>query len=175
MTRALVVFESMFGNTETVAREIAAGVASTMDVDVVEVGVAPARLTDDIALVVVGGPTHAFGMSRPSTRQDAAKRAGRAPVSSGIGVREWLGDLPDAGGGVGAAAFDTRANKPRLPGSAARRVHKQLRRLGFRMAARAASFYVTGTSGPLVDGERERARAWGERLGSEVVAAGRAG
>jgi hypothetical protein len=62
------------------------------------------------------------------------------------------------------AAFDTRVSKPRLPGSAAAAAEKRLRRLGFRVAARSRSFYVDGTTGPLVAGEPDRARHWGEEL-----------
>ena len=56
-------------------------------------------------------------------------------------------------------------------GTAARQAEKQLRRRGLRIAAPAQSFYVTDTSGPLVAGEQQRAHEWGERLGSEHVAA----
>ncbi|TMR93640.1 hypothetical protein [Nonomuraea basaltis] len=49
-------------------------------------------------------------------------------------------------------------------GRATRGVAKRLRRLGIRAVAPAESFYVTETQGPLVEGELERARQWGERL-----------
>jgi hypothetical protein len=167
--RALVVYESMFGNTKVVADAVADGLATRLHVTAVEVSAAPTAM-DDVALVVVGGPTHAFGMSRPGTRQDAAKQSQRPLVSAGIGLREWLDTVQGASPGVAAAAFDTRIEKPRLPGSAARAAERRLRRLGFRIAARPASFYVAGTPGPLVDGEPERARRWGEHLGSLVTA-----
>jgi hypothetical protein len=161
--RALVVFESMFGNTEVIANAIAEGLTGPMQVETVEVGVATTRVGDDVGLLVVGGPTHAFGMSRAGTRQDAGRQASAGLVSTGIGLREWL-DALQRSTSVAAAAFDTRISKPRLPGSAARAAEKRLRRLGFRVVAPAASFYVEGTMGPLVAGERERARRWGELL-----------
>jgi hypothetical protein len=165
MMRALVVYESMFGNTQVIADAIADGLSGCMRVDSVEVGAAPASIGDDVELLVVGGPTHAFGMSRQGTRQDAAKQAKEGlVVSTRVGIREWLADL-EGHPGV-AAAFDTRISKPRLPGSAARGAEKRLRRLGFRILAPATSFYVEGTVGPLLHGEGERARRWGERLGS---------
>ena len=71
---------------------------------------------------------------------------------------------PVVSASVGAAAFDTRIDKPRVPGSAARAAEKRLRRLGFRFVAAAESFYVTGTKGPLVPGEVERARLWAEQV-----------
>lgn len=161
--RALVVFESMFGNTQEVAEAIADGLSGRMQVELVEVGAAPADVGDEVALLVVGGPTHAFGMSRPGTRQDAARQASDGLVSRGIGLREWLARLQRRTG-VAAAAFDTRVSRPRLPGSAARAAEKRLRQLGFRVVAPAASFYVEGTLGPLLEGEWERARRWGEQV-----------
>jgi hypothetical protein len=165
--RALVVFESMFGNTQAIAEAIADGLSGRLPVEVLEVGVGPATIDEDVALVVVGGPTHAFGMSRPQTRQDAARQAAAGLVSRGIGLREWLAALQGPAG-IAAATFDTRISKPRVPGSAARAAEKRLRRLGFRIVAPAASFYVEGTSGPLQEGEKQRARRWGESVGSKT-------
>ena len=170
--RALVVFESMFGDTQRVAEAVAAGLASTMDVEMVEVGVAPPVVPGGLTLLVVGGPTHAFGMSRAGTRQTAATKAEHGLVSGGIGLREWLPALRGAGAAVAAAAFDTKIRKPWVPGSAASAVHKRLRRLGFRMAAPAQSFYVKDMAGPLLPGELDRARQWGERLGATFRAPG---
>ena len=171
--RALVVYESMFGNTQVIAKAIAEGLKSGMRVDLVEVGVAPASIGEDVDLVVLGGPTHAFGLSREKTRQSAAAQAEEDLVSKGIGLREWLADLEGGAAEIGAATFDTRINRPRVPGSAARGAEKRLRRLGFRIAASAESFYVDGTTGPLVDGEAERARRWGEALARTAEAQAR--
>ena len=170
---AVVLFESMYGNTEQIARAVADGLSSRLPadtVDLVEVGTAPAALGDDVDLLVVGGPTHAFGMSRPKTRADAAKQVGHSVVSAGIGQGEWLEALP-AGSGRAVATFDTRVRRPRLPGSAARGAAKRLRALGFRSIARPESFWVSGSSGPLLDGEVGRARRWGEQLASAAAPA----
>lgn len=167
--RAVVVFESMFGNTETVARAIAEGMASALDVEVIEAAEAPALL-DDVDLLVVGGPTHAFGMSRPNTRQDARQRARGHVVSQGIGIREWLAELHPVARPIAAAAFDTRIDKPRVPGSAARGAERRLRRLGFAMAAPARTFFVSDVAGPLMDGELERARGWGTQVSARTAA-----
>jgi hypothetical protein len=166
--RALVVYESMFGNTQAVADAVADGLGAHVPADAVEVGAAPTVLGEDVALLVVGGPTHAFGMSRQATRRDAGEQADHGLVSAGIGLREWLTAV-DRGSGRVAAAFDTRIQRPRLPGSAAVAAEKRLRRLGFRIIAPAKSFYVTGTKGPLVDGELERARRWGDQVGATVL------
>lgn len=164
--RALVVYESMFGNTKKIAEAVAEGLAQHMVVETEEVGHVGA-IPEDTGLVVVGGPTHAFGMSRESTRRDAANQAGGTVVSQGIGMREWLDAV--RADGIPSASFDTRVDHPRLTGSAARAASRRLRRDGFRQVAPATSFYVTGTTGPLVDGETIRARQWGERLARSVT------
>jgi hypothetical protein len=162
--RALVIFESAFGNTREIAQAIADGLSTRSEVDLVEVGEAPKTLDPDVGLVVLGGPTQAFGMSRPGTRADALRQAGRPDASAAVGVREWLDGLRTAPSGMSAATFDTRIGSPRVPGSAARGAHKRLRHLGLVMVAPAESFFVTGTSGPLEPGEAERAREWGVEL-----------
>jgi len=170
--RALVVYESMYGNTEKIAEAIATGLRQTMPADVVPAYRAPTVLLGDVRLLVVGGPTHAFSMSRASTRQDARKQHDVVmPID--VGIREWLGMLAeDAGSTSGravrtaeVATFDTRIAKVRrLPGSAARSSAKVLRRLGFRLRG-SASFFVDESTGPIREVEVERARHWGEDLG----------
>jgi hypothetical protein len=162
--KALVVYESMWGNTEQVARAIAAGLGETVSVEVVEVSRAPGQPGDDIALVVAGGPTHAFSMTRPSTRADAV-RQGATQGSADSGLREWLDALPSGHHEQRLATFDTRVDKVRhLPGSAAKKAAKTGRRHGYKAAAHAESFYVHDTAGPLLDGELARATAWGREL-----------
>lgn len=160
--RALVVFESMFGNTEKIAEAIADGLSENMTVDIVEVGSAGDSL-DGVDLLVVGGPTHAFSMSRASTRRSAVDRAAGTVVSKADGIRDWIAMLH--GHGTPFATFDTKADTPHLPGSAAHAARRQLRRRGFRPFAAATSFYVTDMDGPLAAGEEERARRWGTQLG----------
>lgn len=165
--RALVVYESMFGNTQTIAEAVAEGLSEQLHVVLVEVDEAPEQLDGDIELVVVGGPTHVFGMSRPATREDAGRVAAGGLVSRGTGVREWLAGLRGGGPGVRAAAFDTHVDK-RLPGSASQAAAKRLRRMGFLLVARPESFYVADKAGPLLDGEEERARRWGASLAAQT-------
>ncbi|MBB5788851.1 flavodoxin family protein [Jiangella mangrovi] len=160
--RARVVYESMFGNTQEIAEAITEGLSAHLTVEIVEVGSAGDSL-DGVDLLVVGGPTHAFSMSRPSTRKSAADDAPGGIVSKGPGIREWIAGLhPD---GTPVATFDTRAEHPHLPGSAAHAALRRLRHRGARPVAGAKSFSVTGISGPLADGEADRAREWGDQLG----------
>ncbi|HEX2175218.1 MAG TPA: flavodoxin domain-containing protein [Nocardioidaceae bacterium] len=171
--RAVVVYESMFGNTESVARSVGAGLAPYGEVEVVEVGDALPQIADD-DLLVVGGPTHAFGMTRESTRQDARKRTTHEVVSQRLGVRDWLASLPgaQAGAPVSVAVFDTKVHKARrLPG-AARGAAKALQKRGYRPLA-VQSFYVDDVEGPLMEGELERAAAWAAMLAQQVKPARR--
>jgi Flavodoxin len=162
--RAVVVVESMFGNTRQVAEAIADGLRPAVDADVVDVGAAPEVIDPEVGLVVVGGPTHAFGMSRPPSRAQALQEAGTLDGSPEVGMREWLEHLSPVGAGVVTATFDTRM-RSRWAGSAAASASKLLRRRGVQTLTPSHSFVVTGKSGPLAPGELDRARAWGVELG----------
>ncbi len=157
--------ESIFGNTRAVAEAVAEGLREHVRADVVDVAQAPIGLDGDVVLLVAGGPTHAFSMTRPQTREDAMKQG--AEGGADVGLREWLERMEPAS--IPAATFDTRIKKRFVPGSAAKAAQKRLRSLGFSVAAPAQSFWVGGTSGPLEDGEQERARAWGVELGAAIV------
>jgi flavodoxin len=172
--KALIIYESMFGSTQAIASAIGEGISSqSCSVDVVEVGTAPTSIDSEVDLLVVGGPTHQFGLSRRSSREMAAKDA-KAPLVSGrIGVREWIEDLKLDRPGLAIAAFDTSLTRPRFLryfGRASRKIQKRLERRNCKAVAEAESFWVAGSTGPLEDGEESRARAWGEQLGSEVGA-----
>ncbi|MGY6652429.1 flavodoxin family protein [Amycolatopsis sp. TRM77291] len=167
----IVVFESMFGNTERVARAVAEGLAPFAAVEVANVD--EARGYEDADLLVVGGPTHAHGMSRAGTRSEAARETDGA-VRSHTGLRDWIGALDHAPERMPVAAFDTRLAKPRwLTGSAAVSAERRLRALGFVPVVPPESFLVEtdGTRTVLKDGERERARSWGAALGRRFATA----
>jgi len=171
--KALVIYESMFGNTRHVAHEIAAGLAEGFAVSVVPVSGATPELVEDADLIVVGGPTHVHGMASARTRQAAKAMTEKdgselvlQPDALRPGLREWLESLrlrPK----VAAAAFDTRARGPGfVTGRASRRIARRLRRRGARVVE-TKSFFVEKNA-RLRDGEDDRARAWGERLASCV-------
>lgn len=169
--RTLVIYESMFGNTEHVARAIAEGVGNA---EVVEVGLAPTRLPPEVELVIVGGPTHVHGMSRGLTRRDAGNQVDRPVISPGIGIREWIDAAEPAD--VPIAAFDTRVGGPQLlTGSAAKSATHRLERRGFAVLP-PESFVLERAPGDPFDqvpeAELERARAWGRAIAprSAVVA-----
>ncbi|MEZ3159871.1 flavodoxin domain-containing protein [Microbacterium sp. BWT-B31] len=158
--KSLVVYESMFGNTHDIAEAIAIGLADTGDVDILDVSNAPTDLAG-VDLLVVGGPTHAFSMSRENSRSEAVSKG--ATDASTTGIREWLDALPAQGPHPPLATFDTHAKQRWIPGSAAKAAAKEAKHHGLRAVA-SESFYVEGTEGPLAEGELERATAWGRSL-----------
>jgi Flavodoxin len=170
--KALVMYESMFGNSEQVARAVAAGLAEHAEVVVEDVSSATARDVLDVDLLVVGGPTHAFSLSRPGTREDAIRQGALHGLAS-RGLREWLDGLPRQLDGLPFATFDTRVTRVRrLPGSAARSATRILRRRGGRMVIAPESFFVDDVPGPLAPDELERATAWGRQLAALLLAGG---
>jgi Flavodoxin len=160
--KALVVYESMYGNTARIAEAIGQGLDEG-DIETV-VGAVDDVAPEDAAgvdLLVVGGPTHAHGMTREGTRQQALKDGKNTydDPTRGPGLRSWTEQLPPGGGRL-AAAFDTRMRGPKaFTGSAAKGIAQRLQQHGFRSAAEPGSFLVTKQS-TLVEGEGERARTW---------------
>lgn len=175
--KAVVIFESMYGNTRAVAEAVAEGIGANGHVQVTAVPVSAASpdLTRDADLLVVGGPTHAHGMSRPPTRRAAHDAAAKPdsgllldPTAGGPGVRDWLAHLEHRGG-LGAA-FDTRLDAPAIfTGSAATGIARKLRRSGVAAITKPESFLVTKQTA-LRAGETARAREWGAQL-SELASA----
>jgi hypothetical protein len=163
--RGFVVYESLFGNTALIAQAVVDGLKERLDVE--QYNVAEGKLPEGADLLVIGGPTHAFSMSRATTRQDAVSQG--ATADPAIGLREWLEELPE-GHGTPFAAFDTRVDMVRrLPGSAAKAAAKVARKRGYQSLTRPESFYVKDTPGPLLDGEAQRAEVWGAQLAESLV------
>jgi hypothetical protein len=169
--RALVVYESMYGNTRMIADNIADGLRADYEVTVVPVGKATPELVAAADLVVAGAPTHLRGLSTPKSRQMAAQAAAKAgsglrldPDAGGPGMQDWLQGIGHRDGL--AAAFDTRVNGlALLTGRASRRIAKLLKRHGYRLVAAPQGFLVC-SHGTLLDGEASWARRWGMTLGS---------
>jgi hypothetical protein len=166
--RATIVYESMYGNTLDIAEAIAAGLRTRAEVCVLPVRDADHHQLAGIDLLVVGGPTHAWGMTRSSTREqaitDGLRKGLRIEARQGDpGLREWLSgisatDLP-------TAAFDTRIKAPSIvTGDATRGIARRLREHGLPPITKPASFLVNRDN-QLLEGETDRARRWGSDLG----------
>lgn len=174
--RALVVYESLYGNTHTVAERIGDGlrqvatevqVASVHDVTRAEV------LAAD--LLVVGGPTHVHGMASERTRlaaKESAEKPGSTlrlePDTEGPCLREWFLGAGALSGKRGAA-FDTRMRGPALlTGRASRGIASRLDDRGC-VVVRAPESFLVDKASCLVDGEAERAEAWGRSFADVLV------
>jgi hypothetical protein len=172
--RAVVVYESMYGNTHLVADAIGAGLGPTFEVSVIPVSEAGPAVLGAADLVVAGGPTHMHGMSRATTRKWAVQAANR-PFGDlkvergalGPGLREWFGSLGRYP--VKAAAFDTRLRGPAaMTGRASKAVSRLLRKHGFDVVAEPESFLVTKQD-RLLPEETTRACEWGRKLAASTA------
>ena len=164
--RSVVVCESWFGNTKSVAETVAEELARHGAVAVVAVDDTVPSF-EGVDLLVVGAPTHIHGMSSSMSRKSALEQA-KLEANPGRGVKGWLKALPDVKH-VRAAAFDTRAHRSAaLVGSAAKGIAKRLGRHGFDLVAAPESFFIIDVDGPLEDGELERAQEWARRLAERV-------
>lgn len=168
--RALVVYESMYGNTHAVAVSVAAGLRATHEVTLVPVTRATRELTAAADLIVAGCPTHMHGMPTAASRRAAAQAARKPgsgltldPDAEGTGLRAWLEGL--SARDALAASFDTRlSGMSVLTGRACRSTARLLRGRGFRLLVPPESFLVS-KQGELLDGEAARARSWGALIG----------
>jgi flavodoxin I len=143
--KALIVYDSVYGNTEKIARAIAEAITPSGEVKVLQAGEANPSELAFIDLLIVGSPTHG---GRPT--QAIQDLLNKAPKLQGINV----------------AAFDTRVTSKfaRVFGNAARRIAGQLTRKGGVLISSPEGFFVTGTKGPLKEGELERAAAWAKGM-----------
>ncbi len=143
--KTVVLYDSVYGNTKTIAEAVASGLpkgtvlATPKSAD--GAGLAEAEL------IVLGSPTQA---GRPTPGMQAVlDRLQFAP-----------GKAPEI------AVFDTRVAMKfaKLFGYAAPRMATQLEKKGCRVRGEAQGFIVKGREGPLLEGEEQRARAWGVAL-----------
>jgi Flavodoxin len=174
--KAVVVYESMYGNTHEVAEHIAEGLlASGLKVEVVHVSAATEEVVGSADLLVVGGPTHVHSMTRPGTRKAAVDKAEAhqlvvEPGAPGVGLREWFDTLAKGPRAAGAA-FDTRQEGAKLvTGQASRGIRTRLREHGLHVVMPPESFLVDKHP-RLLPGEAERAVQWGEDLARTLVVA----
>jgi hypothetical protein len=167
--KAIVVYESLWGNTAAIAHAIAEGLGSgARALSTAEADCAAIAGTD---LIVAGAPVHS--MSLPTDQSRELARTGNIgpgsapPDLSHPKMRTWLDELPK--GEAHAAAFDTRVNAWYGRGAASK-ILRGLQRAGYQPVARARGFFVSGhrlkptADGTLCAGEVERARQWGSEL-----------
>jgi flavodoxin len=143
--KALIVYDSVYGNTEKIARAIAEAITPSGEVKVLRAGEANPSELESIDLLIVGSPTH-----------------GGRPTPA---VQNLLNKVPKLQG-IKVAAFDTRipTKLVRVFGYAAGRIANNLKKKGSTLIASPEGFFVTGGQGPLKEGELERAAAWAKGI-----------
>jgi hypothetical protein len=163
--KAVVVYESLWGNTAAVARSIAEGIGP--EAQALPTDEASPDVIADADLVVAGAPVIAFRLPTDGMRASVKGDPMAPPADlSHPSMRSWLETLPTGHGG--AAAFETRIHWS--PGGSTGAISKGLAAAGYHSVAKPAKFVVAGKYGPLRDGELERARAWGSELARAVAA-----
>ncbi len=147
MKKAIIIFDTNFGNTEMIARSLASGMDEKgVEADCVNVGDVQLDMLAEYDLLAIGGPTHGFGISKP--------------------IKELLGklknvELRDKKG----FAFDTK-NRGGIWGSAAKGIEKRLKGMGMNIVKPAESAIVLGLKGPLQEGMEVKFRQTGAELAS---------
>jgi len=143
--KALIVYDSAYGNTEAIAKSI--GSAITCDVKVLRAGEVNPSDLELLDLLIAGSPTYG-GRPTPAMR-DFLNKISRAAIS-----------------GINVAAFDTRisARWVRIFGYAAGKIAGHLKRKGGILVSSPEGFFVKGTKGPLKEGELERATSWAKEI-----------
>ena len=151
--KTIVVYDSVYGNTEKIAKSI--GGAVTGDVKVISTSeVNPSEL-ESVDLLIVGAPTQAFRPTKP--------------------VQTIINNIPeDTLKGVNVAAFDTRISASevgnglrllmKVGGYAAPHIANVLKKKGGNLVVPARGFLVKGKEGPLKEGELERAASWAKEV-----------
>lgn len=152
--KVIIIYDSIFGNTEKIARSIGTALASE-DVKILKVTTAdPAQINAD--LLIVGSPTRGF---KPTPA-----------------ITTFLAKIPAQGlKGIKTAAFDTRiaendiGNKllrflMKTFGYAASPIANRLLRKGGTQVSAPEGFYVKDSKGPLKNREPERAAEWAKSI-----------
>ena len=162
--KAVVVYESLWGNTAAIAQAVAAGIGS--EARCLSTLEATPEAIAGADLIVAGSPVLAFRM--PSEKMRASLRnetaAPHPPDLSHPPMQQWLKTGPEGKGR--SAAFDTRARGPF--GSASPAIAKALAKQGYQTIGKPQGYIVTGKYGPLREGEIDRAREWGAELAKAI-------
>jgi len=150
--KVLIVYDSVFGNTEQIAHAISDSLGSKENVETLRVNDVKIEKITGLDLLIVGSPTRGFRPTKAIT--NFLKRI------SANGLN-----------GVKVAAFDTRLLLSSIDSSvlrfivktggyAAKSIANRLKKNGGNLTVPPEGFLVTGEEGPLQEGELERAADW---------------
>ena len=143
--KALIVYDSVYGNTEKIARAVAEAITSSYEVKVLGAGETNPSELASIDLLIVGSPTH-----------------GGRPTPA---IQDFLNKVSKLQG-INVAAFDTRIQTKFVGvfGYAAGRIANNLKKKSGTLIASPEGFFVTGGQGPLKEGELERGAGWAKGI-----------
>lgn len=144
--KALIIYSSRYGNTETVAREVAGALGE--DAKAVRVNELTRGMVDRAKVLIIGSPTQ---MLYPT-------------MSILFLIRFRL--TPRQLSRVKAAAFDTTLREEKAESTAANKIDQRLRNKGAFMLTSPKRFVVEDMTGPLAEGEIENARIWAAEISS---------
>ena len=154
--KALIVYDSVFGNTEKIAKAIGDSLADLQSTEVVKVSEAKLEQLQGTDLLIVGSPTRAFKPTKA--------------------IVDFLIQIPSNGlKGIDVAAFDTRVNTGdvnsrilngfvKIFGYAAKPIADKLQKKGGNLVIPPEGFFVKDNEGPLKEGELERAAKWAKQV-----------
>ena len=149
--KTLVLYDSMYGNTERIAKAMTKALEEFGPANALRVDHAQLNDMGGVGLLMIGCPTQAWQLT-PATRTF---------------IKLILNDVPAQ---FAVACFDTRLNKPKwLTGSAADGIAKQVKKIHVAQILPPESFLVASKEGPLVQGELERAVAWARDLARSMA------
>ena len=163
--KAIVVYESHWGNTAAVARAIAEGLGA--EARALSTAEATGEAVAGADLIVAGAPLLGFSLPTESMLKGLGSNAGRDPTPPDLShpsMRSWIDALTAET--AARAAFETRIWWS--PGSAAKSILGKLEAAGYHTAAKPQRFVVKGKYGPLREGELEKAKTWGAELAKTV-------
>ena len=145
--KVLIVYDSVYGNTEKIAKAVAGAITPSDGVKVLRAGEANPSELESIDLLIVGSPTQG-GRPTPAI-QDFLNKVSKPAIK-----------------GINVAAFDTRFSTRWVGifGYAAGKIADSLKRKGATLVASPEAFFVKGKEGPLKDGELERAASWAKEI-----------
>jgi flavodoxin len=155
--KAMIVYDSMFGNTKVIAEAIGNALGPQEDVAIVQASEAKPEQLEGLTLLIVGSPTQRFSPTGATT--------------------SFLKSIPKKGlEGVKVAAFDTRFPESKIDeigilaffvrifGYAAQPIADRLEKKGGELAIPPEGFCVGDTEGPLLEGELERVADWAKQI-----------
>jgi len=138
MKNAIVIYDSVYGHTEKVARALAQGLekSGTVKAILFRANEADVGRPGEYDVLLVGAPTHAWYASEP--------------------IRKLLGKIGESAlKGTKAFAFDTKM-RSRLAGSGAKHIEERLSKLGAEIVKDRTSAIVMGREGPLEEGTESK-------------------